>query len=112
VLLQNKGDVLPLRGAAKHLAGRRQCRCHARPVLGSGQGGRDAHLHQRHRSGASGWRITHAAGSGITEQDVENFATALEMARKADVVLLCLGGSRLMSACYRLRVDPMSAHIA
>jgi beta-glucosidase len=111
VLLQNRGDMLPLRGDAGRLAvlgpladnpgemlGPWYAAGQAKDMIGFLEGIRDA---------LPGWNITHAAGCGIDEENPAAFSAALEAAANADLVLLCLGENLHMSgeAASRARPD-------
>ena len=54
-----------------------------------------------------GWDIVHEAGCGLLEEEPAKFGPALEAAKKADCVLLCLGEAARMSgeAASRTRPD-------
>jgi beta-glucosidase len=110
VLLQNRNDVLPLRGEAKHLAVIGPFADNPSEMLGPwyAQGKAEEMTTFLHgiREALPGWTISFAAGGGIVEKDPAAFALSLEAARDADMVLMCLGEELLMSGEAASRASP------
>lgn len=111
VLLQNRGDVLPLRGDAGRLAVLGPLADNPGEMLGpwyaAGQAKDMIGFLSGIREALPGWEIGHAAGCGVEEDDPASLAAALEAAGKADTILLCLGEHLHMSgeAASRARPD-------
>jgi beta-glucosidase len=114
VLLQNKNDVLPLRDGPKHLAVLGPLASDPSALLGPWYAAGKAEEMRTYLSGIEealpGWRISYAKGGGIWDKDADSFAAALEAARDADVVLLCLGEDNLMSGEAASRAKPDLPH--
>jgi beta-glucosidase len=110
VLLQNRNDVLPLRGEPKHLAVLGPFAENKSEMLGpwyaKGTAEEMTSFLDGIRQALPGWKITHAAGGGIAEKDPASFALALEATRDADIVLMCLGEEVLMSGEAASRARP------
>jgi beta-glucosidase len=110
VLLQNRNDVLPLRGEARHLAVIGPFAENQPEMLGPwyAQGKAEEMTSFLHgiRDALPGWTISFAAGGGVVEKDPAAFALALEAARDADIVLMCLGEELLMSGEAASRARP------
>jgi beta-glucosidase len=110
VLLQNRGDLLPLKSGGGKLAvvgpfadslhdnlGPWRAAAEAKEVIDFVTG---------LRAELPGWEILHAAGSYVRREDPDSFTAAIEAARKADVVLLCLGESSDMAGEAGSRTSP------
>jgi beta-glucosidase len=110
VLLQNRNDVLPLRGEPKHLAVIGPFAENPSEMLGPwyAQGKAEEMTTFLHgiREALPGWTISFAAGGGVVEKDPAAFALALEAVRDADIVLMCLGEELLMSGEAASRARP------
>jgi len=110
VLLQNHGDLLPLRGEGKHLAVIGPLADAQKDMLGpwyaAGRADDTVSFLSGIRDALPGWRISHEAGCGIETADAGQFAAALQAARNADVVLLCLGEAAGMSGESASRARP------
>ena len=111
VLLQNRKDLLPLGGAAKHLAVLGPFAENQSEMLGpwyaKGKAQEMVSFLDGIREALPDWKITFAAGGGIAEKDPAAFALALEATRDADVVLMCLGEEVLMSGEAASRARPV-----
>jgi beta-glucosidase len=114
VLLQNRNDILPLRGEPKHLAVIGPLSADASAMLGPWYAAGKAEEMRTFLSGIEealpGWRISHAKGGGIWEKDANALALALDAVRDADIVLLCLGEDNLMSGEAASRARPDLPH--
>ena len=111
VLLQNRGELLPLRGAdAKRLAVLGPLADSAKDMLGPwyavGKAADTKDFLSGIRAGLPGWQITHAPGTGINDEDPASFSSALDAAGNADLVLLCLGEASGMCGEAASRADP------
>jgi beta-glucosidase len=110
VLLQNRGDTLPLRGESGRLAVLGPFAADGKEMLGpwyaAGQAGDVATFAEGLRAALPGWRIASAVGCGVAEGDDAQLAAALDAARDADVVLLCLGEGQGMSGEAASRAQP------
>jgi beta-glucosidase len=114
VLLQNRNDILPLKGEGRHLAVLGPLADNKAHMLGPWYASGKEEEMRTYLSGIEealpGWHISYAAGGGIAEKDPGGFAAALEAARDADIVLLCLGESILMSGEAASRARPGLPH--
>jgi beta-glucosidase len=110
VLLQNRGDVLPLPGERQSLAVLGPLADDQKEMLGpwhaAGKAGDVRSLLTGIRDALPTWEISHNAGSGIHDDDPGGLAGALEAAGKADLVLLCLGEAAGMSGEAASRAQP------
>lgn len=111
VLLQNRGDLLPLREAdAKRLAVLGPLADSAKDMLGPwyavGKAEDTKDFLSGIREALPGWQITHAAGTGVNDEDAASCSTALGAARDADLVLLCLGEASGMCGEAASRAHP------
>ena len=110
VLLQNRGDVLPLGGGARTLAVIGPFAAAEQEMLGPWYGLGKAADAKSFLTGIRdvlpGWRITHERGAGITEDDPGSFAGALKAAGEADLILLCLGEAASMCGEAASRAHP------
>jgi beta-glucosidase len=111
VLLRNEGGLLPLRdGDAKHLSVLGPLAESPKDMLGpwyaAGQAADAKDVLSGIREALPGWRIAHERGCGILDDDPAGLAAALEAARNADVVLLCLGESAIMCGEAASRAHP------
>lgn len=107
VLLENKGDILPLRKKGITIALVGPLAADRRNMLGTwaGQGDGDACVSvlEGLRASAPGATIITAKGCDIDSQDTTGFAAAVDAAGKADVVVAVMGESIDQSgeACSR-----------
>ena len=111
VLLQNRGELLPLRGAdAKNLAVLGPLAESPKDMLGpwyaAGKASQARDFLGGIREALPGWQIAYAAGTGIHDEDPASFSTALEAAGKADIVLLCVGEAAGMCGEAASRAHP------
>ena len=111
VLLQNRGELLPLRGAdAKRLAVLGPLADSAKDMLGPwyavGKAADTKDFLSGIRAGLPGWQISHAPGTGINDEDPDSYSTALEAAAQAELVVLCLGEASGMCGEASSRADP------
>lgn len=110
VLLQNRGDLLPLRGEPQRLAVLGPLADNPGEMLGPWYAAGQAVDMKSFLGGVKdalpGWEIAYAAGCGIDEEDPPAFSAALEAAAKADIVLLCLGENLHMSGEAASRARP------
>jgi beta-glucosidase len=110
VLLQNRGDILPLRGDAGRLAVLGPLADNPGEMLGpwyaAGQAKDMIGFLAGVKEALPGWEIAYAAGCGIDEEDPAAFSAALEAAANADIVLLCLGENLHMSGEAASRARP------
>jgi len=58
------------------------------------------------QAGLPGWSVAYARGSGITEDDPASFTEAIDIARNADMICLCLGEAASMSGEAASRAQP------
>jgi beta-glucosidase len=111
VLLQNKGDVLPLRGDTGRLAVLGPLADNPGEMLGpwyaAGQAKDMIGFLTGIKEALPGWDIAHVAGCGVEEEDTSSFAEAMEAAAKADTVILCLGEHLHMSGEAASRARPI-----
>jgi beta-glucosidase len=110
VLLQNRGDLLPLKAEPKRLAIIGPFAAHPQEMLGpwyaAGKADQTVTFLAGLRDALPSWRIEHEAGTGISEALDGGPGAAIEAARRADVVLLCLGEAAGMCGEASSRVDP------
>ena len=111
VLLQNRGDLLPLReGEAKHLAVLGPLAQNPQDMLGpwyaAGKASETQDLFGGIRDALPAWQIVHERGTGVVDEDPASHAAALVAAAKADIVLLCLGESAGMCGEAASRAHP------
>jgi beta-glucosidase len=110
VLLQNREDLLPLRGEGKRLAVIGPLAADQNEILGPWRAVGQAEQAKSFLSGIieamPGWQITHQAGSGVLEEHPRSFVAALDAAKNADIILLCLGEASRMSGEAASRACP------
>ena len=111
ILLQNRGDLLPLREhEAKHLAVLGPLAESPKDMLGpwyaAGKAADTKDFLSGIRAALPGWQVAYEPGAGIADEDPESFSTALEAAGKADIVLLCVGESAGMCGEASSRAHP------
>ena len=109
VLLSNNG-ILPLSANAKRIAlvgplGNARADMLG-PWCAAGDPADPVTILDGLRAGLSGSELTFAEGVGIEGDDINGMPPALELCRKADVVLLSLGESASMSGEAASRADP------
>jgi beta-glucosidase len=114
VLMQNRGDILPLKGDGKRLAVLGPLANDPESMLGPWYAAGKAEEMRTFLSGIEealpGWQIHHEAGTGFTDSEPAAFAAAVEAARDADLVLLCLGEEIIMSGEAASRGRPDLPH--
>jgi beta-glucosidase len=110
VLLTNRGNILPIRQPPRRVAVLGPLANAQAEMLGPWSG---AGLIEDMvpflpgiRAAWHGSEILHAAGVAIESGDTKGIAAAVDMARRADVVLLCLGEDRMMSGEAASRAQP------
>jgi beta-glucosidase len=111
VLMQNRGDLLPLReDDAKHLAILGPLAENLKDMLGPwyavGKTSDTKDFLSGIRDALPAWQIAHQRGTGIVDEDPASFSAALEAASKADIVLLCVGESACMCGEASSRTHP------
>jgi beta-glucosidase len=110
VLLQNRGELLPLADAARRIAVIGPLAAAGGELLGPWSAAGDRGLAVSYldglRAGLPGREIRHAAGCAVQGGDVSGFAEALALARQADLVVLCLGESAALAGEAASRGDP------
>ena len=114
VLLQNRGELLPLRGDAKRLAVIGPLADDPASMLGpwyaAGKAEETRSFLSGIRDALPGWQISYEPGVGFDNQEPAEFAAAVEAARNADLVLLCLGEAITMSGEAASRGRPDLPH--
>jgi len=111
VLLQNRGGLLPLfEGQGQSLAIIGPLADARQDMLGpwwaNGKPDSVTTFLKGLRDGLSGWSLAHARGSGITKDDPASFTEAIDIARNADMIVLCLGEAASMSGEAASRAQP------
>ncbi|MGH6912533.1 MAG: glycoside hydrolase family 3 N-terminal domain-containing protein, partial [Geminicoccales bacterium] len=110
VLLTNRGDLLPLQGDARRIAVLGPLADARDDMLGPWAAGGRAEdavsLLEGLREAFPASEIVHARGVAIESDDVSGIPAALDLARAADVVVLCLGEARAMSGEAASRARP------
>ena len=110
VLLTNRSAVLPLCETAAASPRSDRSPTHLPTCWGLGADGRPEEavtILEGLRAAFPAREVTHAPGTEIDGGDTDGIAAALDLARAADVVVLCLGEARAMSgeAASRARPD-------
>ncbi len=111
VLLQNRGDLLPLRAnEAKHLAVLGPLAENPKDMLGpwyaAGKPADTKDFLSGIREALPGWQVAYEPGSGISDEEPDSFSAALAAAGKADILLLCVGESAGMCGEASSRAHP------
>jgi beta-glucosidase len=110
VLLTNRGGVLPLADTARRLAVLGPLADARAEMLGpwaaAGQVADTISLLEGLGAALPASEIMHAGGAAIDGEDVSGIPAALELARAADVVVLCLGEAAAMSGEAASRARP------
>lgn len=109
VMLQNRGGVLPLAGDARiavigPLADAR--REMLGPWAGAGNGDDAVGILAGMREAFAAGEVLHAPGVAIQGDDASGIAAAVELARKADAIVLCVGEGAGMSGEASSRARP------
>lgn len=111
VLMKNDGDLLPLSAGHRRIAVIGPLADAAAEMIGpwasAGRGADAVSVLAGLRAALPAAEIVHAAGVPILGDDVSGIAAAVEAAKGADVVLLCLGEAAGMSgeASCRAKID-------
>jgi beta-glucosidase len=110
VLLQNRGDVLPLRGEGKRLAVIGPLAADRDEMSGPwwavGKAEDTVSFLSGIREALPGWQIEHEAGCGLFEDDPASLAAAIDAVKSSDAALLCLGEAKRMSGEAASRTHP------
>lgn len=110
VLLKNDGDLLPLPASARRIAVIGPLAAAGDQLYGpwwaAGQTEAAVSYLDGLAAGLPDREIRHAAGCGLEDCDEQSIAEARELARDADLVVLCLGEPAEISGEAASRVDP------
>lgn len=109
VLLTNARGLLPLSLDLTHIALVGPLAAAPNEMLGpwasAGRGEEAVSILDGFRAALPNCRIDSAPGVGVTEEDVRGIATAVDLCRDAEVVVLCLGETAAMSGEAASRAD-------
>lgn len=110
VLLRNEGDVLPLSGEARRLAVIGPLAAARQEMLGpwyaAGKAEETSDVFSALQHALPEWTLVHEPGSAISGAEPDGLDAAMEAARQADMVLLCLGEGSGMSGEAASRARP------
>jgi beta-glucosidase len=110
VLMQNRGDILPIKGESGRLAVIGPLADDGDNMLGpwwaAGRGEEAAGFLAGLRDALPGWSVAYEKGCQIADQEPDGLKAAVEAASRADIVLLCLGESKFMSGEAASRAEP------